>query len=82
MIIQSIVFLIPVATLVWKAARQSAQIESNKNKIIELEKKIANFDKTVDVQLAQIQAGLNEIKISIVKLETRLDYEKPKEAQK
>lgn len=82
MIIQSAVFLIPVATLVWKAARQSAQIESNKSKIIELEKKIANFDKTVDVQLAQIQAGLNEIKISIVKLETRLDYEKPKEAQK
>lgn len=78
-VLQTVVFLIPVATLVWKAARQSAQIEMNCAAIKELERKLSQTDNTVDVQLAQIQTRLNEIKVSLAKLETRLDYESRKE---
>ena len=77
--LQTVVFLIPVATLVWKAARQSVQIEMNRAAIKELERKLSQTDNTVDVQLGQIQTRLNEIKVSLAKLETRLDYESRKE---
>ena len=78
-VLQTVVFLIPVATLVWKAARQSTQIEMNRADIEELKKKLSQTDDTVDIQLAQIQTRLNEIKVSLAKLETRLDYESRKE---
>lgn len=72
-IIEAIVFLLPLGTLIWKAAKLASRVENAEHRIDKLTEVVRNQDSATDAILADIQESLNTIKISIVKLETKLE---------
>lgn len=72
-VIEAVVFLIPLGTLIWKAAKLSARVEHTERRIDKLTEVVRNQDNSNTVILADIQKSLNTIKISIAKLETKLE---------
>lgn len=81
-IIEAIVFLLPLGTLIWKAAKLASRVDNCEHRIDKLTEVVRNQDNATDAILADIQESLNTIKISIVKLETKLeDNEKWKNQQ-
>lgn len=81
-VIEVVVFLIPLGTLIWKAGKLAAKVEHSEHRIDKLTEVVRNQDNANGVVLADIQTSLNEIKISIAKMETKLeDREKWKDIQ-
>lgn len=72
-VIEAVIFLIPLGTLIWKAAKLSARVEHSERRIDKLTEVVRNQDNSNTAILADIQKSLNTIKISIAKLETKLE---------
>ena len=73
-IIESIVFLIPVLVLIWKAAKESAKINEHEKRLSTLEVKINDIDEKTELAMGNLMNILNEIKIVVGKIETKIDY--------
>lgn len=67
-ILQTVVFLIPVCTLVWKASQLSAKIDNNTADIAELKTSEKEFRNVISV----IKSDLNDIKVSLAVLTEKM----------
>lgn len=57
--IEAVVFVLPIACLIWKAGKQAQKIEDHEKRIIELEKN---------------NSELNEVKVDIAEIKTAIMY--------
>lgn len=85
--VSTIIYLIPLLTLVWKGAKLSAKIDqidtTMKEKITkfcndhkEMQKALDKERSETDRDIGTLLATLNEIQKSIVRIETKLNIEK------
>lgn len=88
-IISTVVFLLPVLTLVWKGAKITARMEGLEDKVKENEEGARkNFSLIQDqmrtervatnASIGSIMSTLTEIQKSLVRVETKLDIEEEK----
>jgi len=59
--------LIPIGTLIWKAAKQSGKIE-------ELEKRVSHLEKDYKADIDEIKESINKLENSLIKIETSIAY--------
>lgn len=57
--IEAVVFVLPIACLIWKAGKQAQKTEDHEKRIIELEKN---------------NSELNEVKVDIAEIKTAIMY--------
>lgn len=72
-LIKTVVYLLPVLALIWKAARLTSKVDQNESRINKLTQVVREQDAGHDVLLSGIQNALNDIKVSIAKLETKIE---------
>lgn len=84
--IGTVVYLLPVLGLVWKAAKLSSRLEQLEKLVDEKTKKFCSDHSNMaekieqerlatDASIASIMATLNEIQKSIVRIETKLEID-------
>lgn len=74
--IASIVYLIPLLTLVYKGGKMSARIESIEKENQRLSAALEDEKSDTDTSIATILQQLSQIQQSIVRIETKLESEK------
>lgn len=74
--IASIVYLIPLLTLVYKGGKMSARIESIEKENQRLSTALEDEKSDTDTSIATILQQLSQIQQSIVRIETKLESEK------
>lgn len=74
--IASIVYLIPLLTLVYKGGKMSARIESIEKENQRLSAALEDEKSDTDTSIATILQQLSQIQQSIVRIETKLENEK------
>lgn len=67
-LLQTIIFLIPVAALIWKASQLSAKIDRNADEIA----KLWNSEKEFRTVVSEIKGSINDIKISTARIEEKI----------
>ncbi len=72
-LLQTIVTLLPIASLIWNAAKMKAQIETLQSEVKRLEKVQAEETRTTDKDISVLTDMLNEIKIAVTRIETKLE---------
>lgn len=71
--INTVVYLLPLAALVWKAAKMSATIEQQQAELKRLEVKHEDEKQATDSVIITLTAMLNDIKIAVTRIETKLE---------
>jgi hypothetical protein len=74
--IASVVYLIPLLTLVYKGGKMSARIESIEKENQRLSAALEDEKSDTDTSIATILQQLSQIQQSIVRIETKLESEK------
>lgn len=74
--IASVVYLIPLLTLVYKGGKMSARIESIEKENQRLSTALEDEKSDTDTSIATILQQLSQIQQSIVRIETKLESEK------
>lgn len=75
--IQTIIYLLPIATLIWKAAQTNADLKQMRKDLDELESKNINSRREVDTTVKDISALLNDIRVAVARIETTMErYER------
>lgn len=74
--IASIVYLIPLLTLVYKGGKMSARIESIEKENQRLSAALEDEKSDTDTSITTILQQLSQIQQSIVRIETKLESEK------
>lgn len=72
-LIQTIVTLLPVAALIWKAALMAGQIGVLEKEVRRLEVKQDDEEHATDSAIAMLTSMLNDIKITVTRIETKLE---------
>lgn len=72
-LIQTIVTLLPVAALIWRASKMASQIETLQREVNRLEKVQTEETRTTDKDISVLTDMLNEIKIAVTRIETKLE---------
>ena len=62
--IEAVVFILPIACLIWKAGRQAQKIEEHEKRIIGLEKN--------NLELNEVKVDIAEIKTAIMYIKERI----------
>ena len=62
--IEAVVFVLPIACLIWKAGRQAQKIEEHEKRIIGLEKN--------NLELNEVKVDIAEIKTAIMYIKERI----------
>lgn len=75
-LIASVVYLIPLLTLVYKGGKMSARIESIEKENQRLSAALEDEKSDTDTSIATILQQLSQIQQSIVRIETKLENEK------
>ena len=86
-LLQTVIFLIPVATIIWKASSLSSRVENLESKVDynitkfctdhkDMSAKIEEERKQKDETIMTIMKALNEIQQSIVRIETKIGSSK------
>lgn len=83
-IIEIIIFLIPIGSLVWKAAKQSTRIDEMKKQIEILEARVTTNEKETTKNISEIKDSINKINVSNAEILTSLSFicEQIKEVKK
>lgn len=75
--IQTVIYLLPVATLIWKAAQTNADLKQMRKDLDELETKNIGSRKEVDTTIKDISSLLNDIRVAVARIETTMErYER------
>ena len=80
-IIELICLLIPLGTIIYKLGKTSEKINEHERRISSCEQKEIDIDNSTDASLSTIMSMLNDIKVSIAKLEERINNNIKKEAE-
>lgn len=72
-LIQTIVMLLPVAALIWKAALMAGQIDVLEKEFQRLEAEQDDEKHATDSAIAMLTSMLNDIKITVTRIETKLE---------
>lgn len=72
-LIQTIVTLLPVAALIWRAAKMAGQIETLQKELQRLEARTEGEKHATDSVIVTLTAMLNDIKIAVTRIETKLE---------
>ena len=81
-IVEGCMFFAPVISLIWKAAKTAARLEQVEEKVDKLDTRTNDLDNATDMALSSIMASLNEIKIGMARLETRMDILTPNQEER
>ena len=66
--------LLPIATLIWKAAKQSGKIEHLENELENAKQTIKTIQHKQDTDIARIERSLNQLNISYAEIRTSLSF--------
>lgn len=72
-VLQTAVTLLPIASLIWNAAKMKSQIETLQGEVKRLEKAQVEETRTTDKDISVLTDMLNEIKIAVTRIETKLE---------
>lgn len=72
-IIELICLLIPLGTIIYKLGKTSEKITEHERRITQCETREADIDNATDQSLTSIMSMLSDIKISIARLEERIN---------
>ena len=72
-VLQTIVTLLPIAGLIWRAARMASQIEQLEKDVRRLEVEAEDEKHATDSVIATLTATLDDIKIAVTRIETKLE---------
>ena len=67
--IEAVVFVLPIACLIWKAGKQAQKIEEHEKRIVELE---GSVEKAMLPELNELKVDIAEIKTAIIYIKERL----------
>lgn len=71
--ISTVIYLIPLAALIWKAAKMAATIEQLQKEVQRLESRQEDEKQATDSVIVTLTAMLNDIKIAVTRIETKLE---------
>jgi hypothetical protein len=71
-IIQTIIYLLPVLGIVWKASQLSSRVTESEKDINRIGEKLNKCLDKIDVKLAEIDASINSLNVAIGKVDVRL----------
>ena len=72
-VLQTVVTLLPIAALIWRAAKMAGQIEQLEKDVRRLETETEDEKHATDSVIATLTAMLNDIKIAVTRIETKLE---------
>ena len=72
-LLQTIINFLPIAALIWNAAKMKSQIEILEKEVDRLEKAQAEETRATDKDISMLTSMLNDIKIAVTRIETKLE---------
>ena len=73
-LIQTVLFILPLAGLIWKAARQAGRIEEMERGLNELTAKMAKIEDQNNEDILEIKNSINSLNIAFIKIDTALQF--------
>lgn len=73
-LIQTVLFILPLAGLIWKAARQAGRIEEMERDLTELTAKMAKIEDHNKADILEIKNSINSLNIAFIKIDTALQF--------
>lgn len=73
-LVEVVLFVLPIGALIWKAAKQAAQMENMKKQISALENKVLQNEAQAAKDIAEIKSCINEININNATILTTLSF--------
>ena len=73
-LIQTVLFILPLAGLIWKAARQAGRIEEMERDLNELTAKMAKIEDQNNADILEIKNSINSLNIAFIKIDTALQF--------
>lgn len=73
-LLQTIVFLLPICGLIWKAAKQSGRIEEMEKDLNELSAKVTKIEDQNNADIIEIKNSINSLNIAFTKIDTALQF--------
>lgn len=71
---QTVIFILPIAGLIWKAARQAGRIEEMEKDLTELTSKISKIEDQNNADILEIKNSINSLNIAFTKIDTALQF--------
>lgn len=72
-LLESIIFLIPVGLLIWKAAKQASTLEEHEKRLQTIETDIKESQKQTNTDIKEIKEQITDVRMTITKLCTLLE---------
>lgn len=73
-LIQTVLFILPLAGLIWKAARQAGRIEEMERDLTEITAKMAKIEDQNNADILEIKKAINSLNIAFTKIDTALQF--------
>lgn len=74
--ISQLIYLLPLAALIWKAAQLAADVKDLRHDLSVLQEQVKDEKNATDSVIVTITASLNDIKLSVARIETKLEERK------
>jgi ABC-type transporter Mla subunit MlaD len=71
-LIQTVIYLLPVLGIVWKASQLSSRVAENEKDINRMGEKLNKYLDKIDLKLNEIDVSINSLNVSIGRVEARL----------
>lgn len=71
---QTVIFTLPIAGLIWKAARQAGRIEEMEKDLTELTAKMSKIEDQNNADILEIKNSINSLNIAFTKIDTALQF--------
>lgn len=72
--ISDLIYLIPLAAIIWKGALMAAQIKENQKDIDELKRLTGEQNKQILESLNTLNASITEIKVDLAEIKAKRGY--------
>lgn len=74
--LNTVVYLLPVAALIWKASTLAAEVKDLRHDLSVLQSQVKDEKNATDSVILTITSSLNDIKLSVARIETKLEERK------
>lgn len=71
---QTVIFILPIAGLIWKAARQAGRIEEMEKDLTELTAKISKIEDQNNADILEIKNSINSLNIAFTKIDIAIQF--------
>ena len=71
-LIQTVIYLLPVLGIVWKASQLSSRVTESEKDINRMGDKLNKYLDKIDSKLNEIDVSINSLNVSVGRVETRL----------